>query len=141
MMIFVVSACFPTSNIADAYIATTVADSSFSIDAIKTANDSAYNFDFTRYYSLSTFHFPNLLDSRRYSNTTADSIIDTACSYLNTPYLFGAVGPDKFDCSGFTMYVFAFFWHKSASFLNYTVFRWNRNKLHIRIEKRRPRVF
>lgn len=109
VMIFVVSACFPTSNIADTYIATTEADSTFSIDAIKTANDSAYNFDFARYYSLSTFRFPNLLESYRYSKTTADSIIDTACFYLNTPYVYGAVGPDEFDCSGFTRYVFAFF--------------------------------
>ena len=108
-MIFVVSACFPTSNITDSHIAAAEADSTLSFEAIKTANDSAYSFDFARYCSLSTFHFPNLSESLRYPHTTADSIIDTACSYLKTPYLYGAVGPDKFDCSGFTMYVFGFF--------------------------------
>ena len=32
-------------------------------------------------------------------------IITTAYTYLGTPYVYAASGPDSFDCSGFTMYV------------------------------------
>jgi cell wall-associated NlpC family hydrolase len=36
----------------------------------------------------------------------ATQIIETAESFLGTPYVFGATGPNTFDCSGFTRYVF-----------------------------------
>lgn len=32
-----------------------------------------------------------------------------AAKYLKVPYQFGAAGPDRFDCSGFTQYVFHHF--------------------------------
>lgn len=32
-----------------------------------------------------------------------------AFQFLGCPYLYGAAGPDKFDCSGFTMFVYAHF--------------------------------
>jgi peptidoglycan DL-endopeptidase CwlO len=35
-----------------------------------------------------------------------DRIISTASSFAGTPYVWGATGPDSFDCSGFTQYVF-----------------------------------
>ncbi len=37
----------------------------------------------------------------------ADAIIATAKSLLGRPYSYGASGPNAFDCSGFTSYVFA----------------------------------
>lgn len=36
----------------------------------------------------------------------ADSIIDYAMDYIGAPYMPGGNGPDKFDCSGFTKFVF-----------------------------------
>ena len=38
---------------------------------------------------------------------TASAVIKTAESFMGTPYVFGASGPDTFVCSGFTRYVFA----------------------------------
>ncbi|MBT9133555.1 MAG: Gamma-DL-glutamyl hydrolase [Firmicutes bacterium] len=38
---------------------------------------------------------------------TATLILATAEEYLGTPYVFGADGPESFDCSGFTRFVFA----------------------------------
>lgn len=37
------------------------------------------------------------------------SIVETAMSYLGTPYSYGGASPKGFDCSGFTMYVFSLF--------------------------------
>jgi cell wall-associated NlpC family hydrolase/SH3-like domain-containing protein len=37
--------------------------------------------------------------------TLGESIIATAKNYIGTPYVYGASGPDSFDCSGFVMYV------------------------------------
>lgn len=39
--------------------------------------------------------------------TLADMIIDEAKLYLGRPYKWGATGPDSFDCSGFTQYVYS----------------------------------
>ncbi|MCH5188675.1 MAG: C40 family peptidase [Oscillospiraceae bacterium] len=39
--------------------------------------------------------------------SNVDSIIATAKSFLGRPYSYGASGPNAFDCSGFTSYVFA----------------------------------
>lgn len=36
----------------------------------------------------------------------ADSIVRTARQYIGTPYRYGATGPSRFDCSGFTGYVY-----------------------------------
>lgn len=36
----------------------------------------------------------------------ADRLLLEACSHLGKPYKWGATGPDAFDCSGFTQYVF-----------------------------------
>lgn len=34
-----------------------------------------------------------------------ESIVATAKKYMGVPYVYGAAGPDSFDCSGFVMYV------------------------------------
>lgn len=36
-------------------------------------------------------------------------IVNTAKKYLGMPYVYGAAGPNSFDCSGLTMYVYAKF--------------------------------
>lgn len=38
---------------------------------------------------------------------TSSSIVNYSYNLLGKPYVFGATGPDAFDCSGFTSYVFA----------------------------------
>lgn len=35
-----------------------------------------------------------------------DRIVNTASTFKGTPYVWGATGPDSFDCSGYTQYVF-----------------------------------
>lgn len=42
----------------------------------------------------------------------ADRIIAEALLHLEKPYVLGADGPNAFDCSGFTQYVYAKFGHK-----------------------------
>ena len=44
-----------------------------------------------------------------YSSTLADSIIEYAKLFLGTPYVYAGKGPNKFDCSGFTAFVFRHF--------------------------------
>ena len=43
------------------------------------------------------------------NKTEAQKIVDYAYTYLGTPYVYGGKTPAGFDCSGFTMYVFAQF--------------------------------
>ena len=42
-------------------------------------------------------------------NATTDAVIAYAKQFLGVPYVYGANGPDSFDCSGFTKYVYAHF--------------------------------
>lgn len=53
----------------------------------------------------------NLPDPSQYCrhHTVADSIIDYAMRFMRVPYVPAGRGPDKFDCSGFTHYVFSRF--------------------------------
>ncbi len=41
--------------------------------------------------------------------TVGDSLVQVARSYLGTPYKYGSRGPDTFDCSGFTLFIFTNF--------------------------------
>lgn len=38
--------------------------------------------------------------------TIGQQVVDTAMTYLGTPYVYGASGPNSFDCSGFTSYIY-----------------------------------
>ena len=44
--------------------------------------------------------------------TLSDQVIAYARKFLGTPYKLGASGPSRFDCSGFTTYVFKHFGYK-----------------------------
>lgn len=39
--------------------------------------------------------------------STGNAIVDFAYKYLGTPYVYGATGPNAFDCSGFTSFVYS----------------------------------
>ena len=40
------------------------------------------------------------------NNAIADALIETASKYVGTPYRLGSTGPNRFDCSGFTSFVY-----------------------------------
>lgn len=42
-------------------------------------------------------------------NPLGQEIVDFALQYVGYPYVYGTAGPDTFDCSGFTMYVYSHF--------------------------------
>lgn len=39
-------------------------------------------------------------------SSTGNAIVDYAYQFIGTPYVYGGKGPDVFDCSGFTSYVY-----------------------------------
>jgi NLP/P60 protein len=43
------------------------------------------------------------------SSTKGEDVVAYAKQYLNCPYVYGAAGPNSFDCSGFTMYMYKHF--------------------------------
>jgi cell wall-associated NlpC family hydrolase len=43
------------------------------------------------------------------SGTLAQRVLAEARRHAGAPYAYGAAGPNRFDCSGFTMYVFGRF--------------------------------
>ena len=43
------------------------------------------------------------------STVSSSGVIDYAKSFLGTPYVWGATGPNSFDCSGFVQYVYRHF--------------------------------
>ncbi len=62
-----------------------------------------------------TIKVPNrTLENKRLSRGGSEStpevaydIVDLACTKLGSPYVWAATGPEVFDCSGFTKYVFS----------------------------------
>lgn len=48
-------------------------------------------------------------DPADYDRALADQIVDYALQYLGYPYVYATAGPDSFDCSGFTSYVYKHF--------------------------------
>ena len=54
-------------------------------------------------------------DTTHWSFLLRDSIVCYAETFIGTPYNYGSKGPNAFDCSGFTSYVFSHFNIKLAS--------------------------
>ncbi len=55
------------------------------------------------------------IDTTLWSFILRDSIVCYAETFIGTPYSYGSKGPNAFDCSGFTSYVFSHFNIKLAS--------------------------
>ena len=53
-----------------------------------------------------------LIPAASYTELMADSIIEYAKEFIGVPYMPGGNGPTKFDCSGFTHFVFKRFGYK-----------------------------
>ncbi|MPQ43254.1 bacteriocin biosynthesis protein [Clostridium tarantellae] len=49
---------------------------------------------------------PNRGDVAPPSGQSADALVNYAYQFIGRPYVYGATGPNAFDCSGFTQYVF-----------------------------------
>lgn len=49
---------------------------------------------------------PNRASGSLGSSATGNAIVDFAYTLLGKPYVYGATGPNSFDCSGFTSYVY-----------------------------------
>ena len=57
-----------------------------------------------------TTNIPEIANNEETSSSTkGEELVAYAKQYLNCPYVYGAAGPDSFDCSGFTMYVYKHF--------------------------------
>lgn len=52
---------------------------------------------------------PKYTPSRGSSSLSSNSIVAYASNFLGTPYVWGAAGPQYFDCSGFMQYVYNHF--------------------------------
>ena len=52
------------------------------------------------------FLYRNGGESLDYDELMVENIIDEAISHLGTRYVYGSKGPNSFDCSGFTSYVY-----------------------------------
>lgn len=57
------------------------------------------------------------------ATSTGAAVVQEAKRHIGKPYVYGAAGPNSFDCSGFTMYVYSKFGkslpHSAASQYNY----------------------
>lgn len=61
------------------------------------------------------------LTDTKYDGTLAQEIVNYALQFKGYPYIYGAAGPNSFDCSGFTSYVYKHF--------GYTINRTSRDQL------------
>lgn len=61
------------------------------------------------YVSCSYVKFMDSTEASRYSTerSKAQRILDIASTYIGTPYVYGGMSPNGFDCSGFVKYCFS----------------------------------
>lgn len=52
---------------------------------------------------------PTFIPSRGATSISSNAVVAYASNFMGTPYVYGGNGPENFDCSGFTKYVFAHF--------------------------------
>lgn len=69
------------------------------------------------------------------SNPTIQSILDTAASYLGTPYVWGGTSPSGFDCSGFVQYVYS---QNGYSLTRTTYTQWDNDGTYVKKSDLRP---
>jgi len=98
------------------YFLTTLAVMCFAVGSAfgqsKQSNDELVN-DLLQYSDVNEEEIGNFdflyregAESLDYDELMVENIIDEALSHLGTRYVWGAKGPNSFDCSGFTSYVY-----------------------------------
>lgn len=58
------------------------------------------------YKEILSFYYPGTVLKGDYNMTKAEQVVTIAKSLIGKPYVFGALGPDKFDCRGYVWYCF-----------------------------------
>lgn len=75
----------------------------------KPQNNNNYNIQTCNIHGNNSITY-NTLDSNISNSSTKDTqtkkAIEIAKSYIGGKYVWGATGPDSFDCSGFTQYIY-----------------------------------
>lgn len=56
---------------------------------------------------LGSSALPGVSDLSSSASSIGQQIVDIAYSKIGSPYVYGAAGPDSFDCSGFTSWVYS----------------------------------
>ena len=56
------------------------------------------------YKEILSFYYPRTVLRGEYNMTKAEKVVAVAKSLIGKPYVFGALGPDKFDCRGYVWY-------------------------------------
>ncbi len=81
---------------------------SITIGAVLADGSEVYSLpvDFTYKYNKNLTVLSTDFSRKAVSSPAIESVIDTAESFLGTPYVWGGTTPKGFDCSGFVQYVF-----------------------------------
>ncbi len=81
---------------------------SITIGAVLADGSEVYSLpvDFTYKYNKNRTVLSTDFNRKTVSSPVIESVIDTAESFLGTPYVWGGTTPKGFDCSGFVQYVF-----------------------------------
>lgn len=58
------------------------------------------------YKEILTFYYPGTVLKGDYNMTKAEQVVAIAKSLIGKPYVFGALGPNSFDCRGYVWYCF-----------------------------------
>lgn len=58
------------------------------------------------YKEILTFYYPGTVLKGDYNMTKAEQVVTIAKSLIGKPYVFGALGPNSFDCRGYVWYCF-----------------------------------
>lgn len=81
-------------------------NSSSSVNGGSSANTSNSNTNAANKNNSSSSKEQSQGGSVSYDKSTADKLVDYAKQFLGKPYVYGANGPNSFDCTGFTCYVY-----------------------------------
>lgn len=95
-----------TVAVSDDLVAAAVLRESYSTTS---AADLARTEQAAAYRAYSGPSVADLLANPPYPSFSLDAVVQVALQYQGTPYRFGGADPSGFDCSGFTMFVYAQF--------------------------------